>query len=229
MTVKKPKPLLVRGTAFLLIIAAIVILLARVLLPLVRPTSTPEPAQAPQDPARNPARSTAPTLEPTPADLWYALFQRTPFPYTTPLPPPEDSLIDGPYVKFDPDEPQWWHCRRCEDYIPAGGIWRMHLDNGIYRIFYDVTNWKSLASFALEGDRLYLFNDPNCPDTVGIYNWRLEDGERYRELVLELVEDSCAIELRGKNLSKQPWLSCLPPNTEAAITDHWEKPPGCER
>lgn len=48
-------------------------------------------------------------------------------------------------------------------------------------------------------------------------------------MILELVEDTCAVELRGKNLSKQHWLSCLPPNSETALSDHREKPPGCER
>ena len=28
-------------------------------------------------------------------------------------------------------------------------------------------------------------------------------------------------------LTKQPWLSCQPPNPEAAISDHWIRPPGC--
>lgn len=209
----------------LLALAALAIVVVRVVLPLTRtpPQPNPQPTSGASVLTSGPIQITTPT------DLWYALFQRTPFPYTTPLPPAESTILDGPYVKFDPDEPQWWHCRRCEDYIAAGGIWRMHLEKGVYRIFYDVTNWKSLASFELSGDRLYLFNDPNCPDTVGIYTWRQENWEGQLTLTLELVEDDCAIKLRGRNLSKQPWLSCLPPNTEAAISDHWEKPQGCVR
>ncbi|HEX9386281.1 MAG TPA: hypothetical protein VF918_08175 [Anaerolineales bacterium] len=37
----------------------------------------------------------------------------------------------------------------------------------------------------------------------------------------------CHIEYyRAANLIDQLWLSCRPPNTEAALTDHWEKPAG---
>ena len=34
--------------------------------------------------------------------------------------------------------------------------------------------------------------------------------------------------LRAANFIDQAWLSCRPPNTEAAITDHWNKPEGCD-
>jgi hypothetical protein len=49
-----------------------------------------------------------------------------------------------------------------------------------------------------------------------------------RKLILNLAEDNCAIGLRAINLTKLPWLSCQPPNREAAITDHWPKPAGCD-
>jgi hypothetical protein len=190
-------------------------------------------AQAPDNPAipspTGPTQTPTLALPPTPTDAWNSLFQRTPLAYTTPLPPTESTLLDGPYARFDPDEPQWWNCMRCEDYLPAGGIWRLHLDKGIYRIYYDVTSWKSLASYAVTEDRFYVFNDPYCPKEVGIYKWRYEDEDRQRGLVLEVIEDDCAIGLRAKNLSKLPWQSCQPPDTEAAITDHWQKPPGCDR
>jgi hypothetical protein len=76
----------------------------------------------------------------------------------------------------------------------------------------------------VEGDRLYLFNDPNCPEVTGIYRWRIQE----RRLVLTTVSDSCSIKLRAANLSSMPWDSCYPPNTEAAVTDHWLKPAGCD-
>jgi hypothetical protein len=178
-------------------------------------------------PASHPG-TPSPSQSPTPTDAWNSLFQRTPLAYTTPLPPPENTLLDGPYARFDPDEPQWWNCMRCEDYLPAGGIWRLHLDKGIFRIFYEVTGWKSLASFAMSEDRFYLFNDPYCPKEIGVYRWQQVSVDGQAGIVLEVIEDECAIGLRANNLTKLPWLSCLPPDTEAAVTDHWQKPPGCE-
>ena len=97
------------------------------------------------------------------------------------------------------------------------------MEKGIYRIYYEVTEWRSLGSFSLSGDRIYFFNDPSCMKEVGEYQWELNQGA----LSLELVEDECAIGMRAANFTKQPWLSCQPPNLEAAISDHWLKPSGC--
>ena len=98
------------------------------------------------------------------------------------------------------------------------------------RIFYDITGWRSLASYTVADNRLYIFNDPYCPQEVGEYTWSLEDkwGLENRSLVLKVVKDSCSIELRGKNLSTQAWESCQPPNLMTGASDHWHTSPGCE-
>jgi hypothetical protein len=105
-----------------------------------------------------------------------------------------------------------------------GGVWKLQLDKGIFRIYHAITGWRSLGSYAVSEDRLSLFNDPFCHLETGIYTWRLEEGV----LILSEVDDPCAQGLRAANLIDQPWLSCRPPNTEAAITDHWQKPQGCD-
>lgn len=166
----------------------------------------------------------APQGTPAPTDGWSALLQRTPYPYTTPLPPPTRTALDGTYTKLDTREGDHVHCKRCPDYAPEAGIWKLNLNNGVFRIFHQETEWRSLASFTVSGDRLALFNDPYCTDTVGVYTWKLED----RALSLKVIEDECAIRLRAMNLTDLPWRSCQPPNTEAAVTDHWLKPPGCQ-
>jgi len=163
------------------------------------------------------------TAIPTTTDRWFSLFLNTPYPWTTPLPAYRSSGVDGIYAKIDPSEVQWWHCRRCPDFLPGGGTWRLSLDKGIYRIYYQVTGWRSLGSFSISGNRIYLFNDPNCNTDTGVYKWTLKDGA----LTLELIEDPCAIGLRAVNLTLQPWISCQHPNQEAAISDHWSKPAGC--
>jgi len=173
-------------------------------------TSTPTPANSP--------------VAPTPTDSWSALLQRTPFPYTTPLPAPTRTILDGTFTKLDPRDAPHVPCRRCPDYAPEGGIWKLHLDNGVFRIFHKDTGWRSIASFTVSGNRLMLFNDPYCTDVVGTYTWKLEE----RALTLQVIEDECAIRLRAMNLTSLPWLSCQPPNAEAAVTDHWFKPPGCQ-
>jgi hypothetical protein len=91
------------------------------------------------------------------------------------------------------------------------------------RIYYEVTGWRSIASFTVSGDRLQLFNDPYCPKDVGEYLWALDDGA----LNLQVIDDPCSFDLRWKNLSHQPWLSCLL-SVETAGSPAPEPPPGCE-
>ena len=85
------------------------------------------------------------------------------------------------------------------------------------------TNWKSIASFTISGDRLKVFNDPICPHDVGEYEWSLENGS----LVLGLIKDGCAFDLRAKNLTTEPWIIC---NAEGQVNSACEElpaaPPG---
>lgn len=140
----------------------------------------------------------------TSTSIWIAFQQSTPFAYTTPLPDAVQNSLDGVYALIDQSQPQWWSCRRCADYRPVGGIWRLQFDKGVMRIFYEVTGWRSIASYTVSEDRLYIFNDPYCPQDVGEYKWKVE-GER---LEIEIVQDACAYELRAKNLSRPSWIFC---------------------
>jgi hypothetical protein len=159
-----------------------------------------------------------------PSDLWSELLLRSPYPFTLPLPPPDATVIDGTYTKFETKETPPVPCRRCPDYAPEGGIWKINLSKGVFRIFHKATGWKDIWSFVLLGDQLTLANDPVCHEVIGVYQWKLEEGR----LILTEIEDKCAIGLRAMNLTKLPWRSCQPPNREAATTDHWPKPAGCD-
>ena len=158
--------------------------------------------------------------------IWDELLLATPYPHAFPLPEPTQSELDGTFAKLDESPPQFWTCYRCADYRPTGGIWRIQFDQGTMRIFYQITNWTSIASFTVEGDRVKLFNDPLCPQDVGEYQWKVENGN----LSFTVVEDGCAFDLRKENLTKQSWMFCggvsnevvgcsdstIPPNETAA-------------
>ena len=146
----------------------------------------------------------------------------TPAPYFFPLPEPVSGPLDGTYAKLDPSWPQWWLCRRCADYRPAGGVWRVQFDQGVMRIYYDVTGWRSFASFTFSETELRIFNDAYCSE-VGRYSWKLEAGE----LVLNPIEDSCSFGLRGQNLSNQSWLACQSASEAAEPASPEINPPGC--
>lgn len=154
---------------------------------------------------------------------WEALQQITPIPYTTPLAEAAASPIDGTYVKIDPSPPQWWSCRRCADYRLSGGIWKLQFDKGVMRILYDVTGWHSLASFTVQGDQLTIYNDPYCPQEVGLYRWQLV-GEA---LDLQAVQDACAFRLRGENISRQEWTACSETELSAGVGNNQQVPAGC--
>jgi len=154
----------------------------------------------------------------TPTNVWSSLLEITPVPYASPLPEPGQIPLDGTYAKFDPAPPQWLSCLRCADYCPAGGAWRMQFDRGVMRIYYEVTGWNSLASYTVVEDRLYLFNDPYCKEATGEYLWKLVNGK----LTLEVVDDPCSFQLRGRNLSGGAWEGC-----QVNDAANFEQPRGC--
>ena len=112
--------------------------------------------------------------------------------------------IDGFYAKVESKEGTPVPCKRCPDYLPEGGVWKLHLDQGAYRIFHEHTGWRSLGSFVIDGDQLTLFNDPTCPHTAGHYTWRFHEGQ----LLFDIIEDDCQVNRRARTFANMPWPSC---------------------
>jgi len=164
-----------------------------------------------------------PAVQTTPTPLWGGLLEHAAVPLASPLPPSSPTALDGAYARHDDTPPQWWSCLRCADYRPTGGTWRILLDRGVLRVLYDVTGWRTLASYIVDGDRLHIFNDPVCPWEGGVYRWQRDAGG----LRLDLVDDTCAFGLRAANLTAGDWLSCRPPDLRAAVSDAWSKAAGC--
>jgi hypothetical protein len=174
--------------------------------------------------AKNPAAIPSPAEMGTPslaatADGWLTLLEHTPVPWTTPLPAKETTVLDSTYVKINPRLATPFPCKRCPDYALEGGLWKFQFDKGVFRMYYTVNGWRSLGSYTVAGDMLYLYNDPYCNWDTGLYSWTLEEGV----LTLIEIDDPCSQGLRAANLTDQPWLSCQPPNIEAMVTDHWQK------
>ncbi|RPI79270.1 MAG: hypothetical protein EHM45_03590 [Desulfobacteraceae bacterium] len=181
--------------------------------------------------AAQPVRGTA--VQSAAVDSWLALQQRDPFPYALPLAAPIRTILDGTYIKVELKETPPVPCKRCPDYLPEGGLWKLSLNKGVFRIYHPYTGWKSLGSFfvtrdplaEIPGGQMILANDPVCPDVLGLYSYVIEEGK----LVLTVVEDPCSSRLRAINFTNLPWLGCQPPNREAAISGHWPVPGGCEQ
>jgi len=181
--------------------------------------------------AAQPAK--APHTVPAATNPWFELQQRNPYPYTLPLAPAIRTPIDGAYTKMEVTENPTVHCRRCPDYAPEGGLWKLRFDKGVFRIYHADTGWKGIGTFLVTTDflaeiptgQLVLANDPVCQEVIGVYRWKLEQGK----LFLSVIEDPCAIRLRALNLTHLAWLACQPPGQEAAISGHWPVPVGCEK
>jgi len=154
---------------------------------------------------------------------WSELLKRKPYPHLIPL-LSKPTILDGTYVKKVKKEGDIIPCRRCPDWLSYPGIWKLNLNKGAYRIYHKDTGWKSIGTYVLADNRILFANDPCCIKTVGVYSWKFEDNS----LIFKTIDDDCAIKLRALNLMEVPWKSCQPPNTEAAITGHWQKPNGCD-
>jgi len=161
-----------------------------------------------------------------------------PFPYGAPLPPPISTSIDALYSKQVPMEGTPTPCKRCAGYRLEGGEWTLYFNKGIYKVFHQITDFESIGSYTVSGDRLTLFNDPYCEEDLamqGTYTFAVEGNI----LTLHVIDDPCSIRLRAKNLTSLAWTKkadaptssqdpCQPPNREAAVSDHWKKPDGCK-
>jgi hypothetical protein len=158
-----------------------------------------------------------------PKNKWGQLLQRKPYPYTIPL-LSKDTILDGTYAKKAKKEGEIVPCRRCPDWIPYPGIWKLNLNKGTYRIYNETTGWKSIGTYIAADNRIIFANDPCCIKDIGVYAWKIEE----RKLIFKVIDDDCAIKLRALNLMEVPWNSCQPPSIEAAITEHWPKPQGCD-
>jgi hypothetical protein len=114
---------------------------------------------------------------PTLSDKPQATAQSSPYPYTTPLPLPVVTDLDGLYARIDPKPGTPVPCRRCPDYAPEGGAWQLSFAKGIYRVFHVPTGWRSVGSYTVSGQQVTLFNDPACHLEVGTYTWTMENGK----------------------------------------------------
>lgn len=212
--------------------------------PVVVPTTSQAPSNAPTADATPTVHYRAPTYaEITPGakkvvgDLSTTI-EVPPFPYSGHLAPAAPTVLDGLYARLLPLEGTPTPCKRCAGYRLEGGVWTLYFDKGIYKVFQQDIDFQAVGSFSVSGDQLTLFNDPYCEEDlsmVGTYTFA-KDGNM---LTLKVVNDPCTIGLRGKNLTATTWTqapidpkeraaACQPPNREAAVTDHWKRPPYCQ-
>ncbi|MDQ3964047.1 MAG: hypothetical protein M3277_09100 [Actinomycetota bacterium] len=132
-----------------------------------------------------------------------------PYPFITPIPPLAATELDGRYTRSVSAAVagESVKCRRCAPYRIEVGTTTLVLTKGRYFVTHeapgkpDSSQFASRGHFTVDGRRLTLFNDANCPAMRGMYEWRLDGALR-----LEAVEDECPFSLlRARFLELTSW------------------------
>lgn len=125
-----------------------------------------------------------------------------PYPFVTPIPPSAPTPLDGLYHRNYLQGSEPIPCRRCAPFRLDRGDATLEMRRGRYYVIHELADFTTRGHYVIQGDRLELFNDPNCPETRGEYTWALEGDS----LTLEAIEDPCAFDLlRARYLSAAPW------------------------
>jgi hypothetical protein len=187
-------PYAVAGASLLV---ATIVLISNAGTPATSPTSTPSAAP-------RPAAETlvATTLDDVPVTL-------KPYPYTKPTPAAVPTEIDGTYMLIltlddlgGASNALPFPCRRCLPYGRDPGVLTLIFFDGAYFVDHQMSGFHATGHYEVEGDRLTLFNDPNCSRVRGTYTWQLEGAS----LSLKAVDDPCAFEgERATDLASDVW------------------------
>jgi hypothetical protein len=164
-------------------------------------TASPAASSSPR-PREGAKTLVAETLDDLPVTL-------RPYPYTTPTPAPAPTEIDGTYMLIlsledlgGPNDALPFPCVRCLPYARDPGVITLIFFHGAYFVDHQMSGFHATGHYEVDGNRLTLFNDPNCSRVRGTYTWQL-DG---RSLRLEAIHDPCAFEgERATDLASDAW------------------------
>jgi hypothetical protein len=170
-------------------------------------TSTPSPSSRPVYVRVGGVQTLLPNREITDPTLM-------PYPFKSPTPAPEPTSIDGTYLRIlslrelgGARRSIPLRCLRCPPFRITPGVNTLVLYRGAYYVHHHLSGFRTIGSFVIEDDRLTLFNDANCPQTAGVYEFELTaHGIRFR-----VVHDECAFSNeRALDLEFRPWTRVAP-------------------
>jgi hypothetical protein len=118
-----------------------------------------------------------------------------PYPYLSPTPPPTtETVLDGTYIRTltlrDVGGARIglpFRCLRCPPYRIDAGVSTIMFWQGAYFLHHQMSGFRTQGSFVVDGDRVTLFNDPNCPQGRGLYAFEMTaHGLRF-----DVIHDDC--------------------------------------
>jgi hypothetical protein len=133
-----------------------------------------------------------------------------PYPFLSPTPPPSTrTVLDGTYLRVltlrDVGGARIglpFRCLRCPPYRIDAGVSTIMFWHGAWFLHHQMSDFKTQGSFVVHGDRVTLFNDPNCPQGEGVYRFeRSAHGLRF-----ETIDDECPWSgERADDLTRVQW------------------------
>lgn len=132
-----------------------------------------------------------------------------PYPFMSPTPSPTPTELDGTYMRTMTLQELGgarrglpYRCLRCPPFRIDAGVSTIVLFHGAYYIHHQLSGFRTMGSFVVEGDRVTLFNDANCPQDPGVY----EVEATAHGLRFDVVSDDCPFSgERALDLMVRPW------------------------
>jgi len=97
-----------------------------------------------------------------------------PYPFMSPTPAPDPTVLDGTYLRTltlrDVGGARVglpYRCLRCPPFRIDAGVSTLIFTRGAYYMHHQLSGFRTMGSFVVEGDRVTLFNDANCPQSPG--------------------------------------------------------------
>jgi len=153
-----------------------------------------------------------------------------PFDYTQAAPPLERTPIDGYYMRIvrldQVGGPHWglpFHCRRCPAFRVDPGVETLLMYRGRWWLEHQMSTFRALGHYDVDGLRVRFFNDPNCSRTPGTYRW----SSARTSLSFRVLDDPCPFEdERADDLMFSPWIHVRP--CRSGIQYWWPALIGCK-
>lgn len=132
-----------------------------------------------------------------------------PYPFMSPTPPPVPTVLDGTYLRTVTLREVGgariglpYRCFRCPPFRVDAGVSTFVFFRGAYYLHHHLSGFRTLGSFVVEGDRVTFFNDANCPQSPGVYEFEITA----HGLRLRVVEDDCPFSgERALDLEAKTW------------------------
>jgi len=121
----------------------------------------------------------------------------------------EPTPIDGFYLRIvtlaetgGPSHGLPFRCFRCLPFRISPGLETLTMYRGRFYLEHQMSGFRSLGHYVVDGDRIAVFNDPNCSSTEGRYRWE----RRGSTLRFEVVRDPCPFkDERSDDLTYSAW------------------------